>query len=73
MLIKVRVTPESKKEEIIEKSEDSYTVKVKEKAEEGKTNRRVKEMLAAYFNVHLGKIRLLKSGRKQNKIFEVIK
>lgn len=71
MLIKVKVFPEAKVDEIIKKAEDSYVVKVKEKAEGGKANLKVKEILADYFKVAAGKVRLLKGGKKPNKIFQI--
>lgn len=72
MLIKVKVFPKSKEESIIKKSEDSYVVKVKEKAERGEANARVKELLQNYFGISSNKIKLLKGGRKPNKIFEIV-
>lgn len=71
MLIKVKVTTESKKDEIVKKSEDSFLVKVKEKAEGGMANQKVKQILASYFKVTEGKIRLIKGGKRSNKIFEI--
>jgi uncharacterized protein YggU (UPF0235/DUF167 family) len=41
MLIKVKVTPNSKKDEIIKKKDDKFEVRVKEKAEKGRVNRTV--------------------------------
>lgn len=72
MLIKVKVTPEAKKDEIVKKSDNAYLVKVKEKAEGGMANQKVKKILAIYFKVAEGKIRLIKGGKKQNKIFDII-
>ena len=72
MLIKVKVFPQSKEDSIIKKSEDSYVVGVREKAERGEANKRVKEILAEYFQVSPGKVRLIKGGKKPNKIFEII-
>ena len=72
MLIKVKVTPEAKKDEIVKKSEDSYAVKVREKAKGGMANQKVKEILTIYFKVAEGKIRLIKGGKKPNKIFDII-
>lgn len=71
MLIKVKVTPESKKDEIVKKSKDSYLVKVREKAEAGQANLRVKQILSVYFKIPQFKIRLIKGGKQPNKIFEV--
>jgi len=49
MLIKVKVFPNSKKEEVIKKSEDSFEVRVKEKPEKGKANREVVRVLKFLF------------------------
>ena len=71
MLIKVKVFPQSDENSITKKSENSFVIKVKEKAERGEANQRVKEILAEYFHVSPGKIRLIKGGKKPNKIFEI--
>ena len=71
MLIKVKVFPNSKKEEVIKKSEDSFEVKVKEKPERGKANRTAVRILASYFDLPESKIRLIKGFSKRNKIFEI--
>ena len=62
----------SKKDEIIKKSEDSFLVKVREKAEGGMANQKVKQILADYFNISDNKIRLIKGGKRTNKIFEIL-
>lgn len=72
MLIKVKVLVDEKKEEIIKKSEDTYLIKVKAKAERGEANNRVREILSEYFQVPLGKVNLIKGGKKPNKIFEIL-
>ena len=72
MLIKVKVFPGEKEEAIIKKADDSFEVRVKEDAERGEANKRVKEVLALYLRVTAGKIRLVKGGRSRNKIFEII-
>ena len=71
MLIKVKVFPNSKKEEIIKKSEDSFEVKVKEKPEKGRANKEVVRVLSCYFKIPESKIKLIKGFKKRNKIFEV--
>jgi len=71
MLIKVKVFPDSKKEEIAKKSEDSFAIKVKEKPREGQANERVFEILSFYFKVPKSKIRLIKGFKERNKIFEI--
>ncbi len=72
MLIKVKVFPGEKKEELTKKSEDSFVIKVSAKAERGMANERVREILAAYFRVVEGKVKLVKGGKRPNKIFEIL-
>ncbi len=51
MLIKVKVFPCSKQEEIIKKSEDSFEIKVKERPVMGQANKRVIQILSSYFKI----------------------
>jgi len=71
MLIKVKVFPNSKKTEIVKKSEDSFEIKVKEKPIENKANFAVFESLSDYFKVPISKIRIIKGSKTRNKIFEI--
>ena len=72
MFLKVKVFPNSKKEEIIKKSEDEFEIKVKEKAERGRANKRVKEVLARYLNVSEEKLILIRGAKQKNKIFKIV-
>lgn len=69
MLIKVKVFPNAKKEKIIEKDKDSFEVYVKEKAKEGKANKRVLKLISLYFKLPEQKIRLIRGVKERNKIF----
>lgn len=71
MLIKVKVFPNSKKEEVIKKSEDNFEIKVKEKPIKGQANRAVTEAIAYYFKVPETNVRLVKGFKQRNKIFKV--
>jgi len=71
MLIKVKVFPNSKKEEIIKKSENSFEIKVKEKPERGLANKEVIRILSFYFKIPESKMRLIKGFKQKNKIFEI--
>jgi len=73
MLIKVKVFPNSKREEIIKKSEDSFEIKVKAKPIKGEANRGVVRVLGSYFKIPESKIRLIKGFKQRNKIFKIIK
>lgn len=71
MLIKVKVFPNSKKEEIVKKKEDSFDLKVKEKPIMGQANKAAIKILASYFNVSENKIRIIKGFKQRNKIFNI--
>jgi len=70
MLIKVKVFPNSKKEKIIKKSENSFEIWVKEKPIKGQANRAVTNFLSGHFNKSK-KIKLVKGFKKRNKIFSI--
>lgn len=72
MLIRVKVFPDSNKDEIIKKREDSFEIKVKEKAEQGKASEKVLNILSSYLGVEKNIFRLIKGGKSRSKIFEII-
>ena len=53
MFLKVKVFAGCKKEEIIQKSDDEFEVRVKEKAEKGRANNAVIKVLANYLSANL--------------------
>lgn len=71
MLVKVKAFPNSKKREIIKKSDDSFEVKVKEKPKNNEANLAIFEVLEEYFNVGRSQIRLIKGAKEKNKIFDI--
>ncbi|MEK7195795.1 MAG: DUF167 family protein [Patescibacteria group bacterium] len=71
MHIKVKTHPNSKKERIVIKSEDSFDVHVKEKPERGLATKAVLKALAHHFKITRGVIKLIKGARSRNKIFEI--
>lgn len=72
MLIKVKVFPNSKKDEIIKRSEDSFEIHVKEKAELGRANRAVIWLLSLYFNLPGNRFRIIRGGHMKNKIVKIL-
>ncbi len=72
MLIKVKVLAEDKEETVIKKSADSFIVKVREKRERGEANRKVNLLLARYFGVVSGRVKLIRGGKQPGKIFEIV-
>lgn len=71
MLIKVKVVPEADEAKVIKRAEDEFKVKVKEKPERGEANKAVNRVLTNYFDLNEGDIRLVKGGKRRNKIFKV--
>ncbi|MDD5589751.1 MAG: DUF167 domain-containing protein [Candidatus Portnoybacteria bacterium] len=71
MLIKVKVRPSSKKEQIIQNSSDSFEISVREAPIDGQATQRVRKILADFFGIVTNKVRLKKGGKKRNKIFEI--
>jgi len=69
MLIKVKVYTNSKKEEVIQKAEDSFEVRVRAKPIQGQANRAVAEALALFLKIPENKIRLIRGSKTRNKIF----
>lgn len=71
MLIKVKVFPDSKKTAVTEKADNSFEVRVKEKAERGLANRAAIAALAHFLKIPSSKIRLVRGVRQRNKIAEI--
>jgi hypothetical protein len=71
MLIKVKVFPGSKEEQIIEKSKDSFEIRVKEKPQMGLANKAVISLVSYYFEISIKNVRIIKGFRERNKILEV--
>jgi uncharacterized protein YggU (UPF0235/DUF167 family) len=72
MLIKIKVFPGSKKESVEKKSEDSFAVYLREKAEKGMANKKLRGIIAAYFNVNEERIKIVQGGRSRNKIIDIL-
>ena len=71
MLVKVRVTPNAKEARVTKTGEDSFEVRVDEKAVDGRANKRLLEILAEHFNVSKSKIFLVKGAKSRDKIVEI--
>ena len=71
MRIQVKVKPNSKTEELVSEG-NSFIVKVKEPAKEGKANQAVVELLAEHFKVPKSQVTILRGLRSRNKTIEVV-
>ena len=71
MKIRVKVIPNSKTEEVV-KEGDRFLVRVKEPAKEGKANRAVIKLLAAYFKAPQRQVVISSGFGSRNKVIEVL-
>lgn len=68
MYFKIKVETENKKESIEKIKEDSFKIKVREKAENNQANIRVLELLSIYLKVSKSKLKIIKGHKNKNKI-----
>ena len=71
MLIKLRVHPGSKREEVKRKAADAYEIWTKAPAERGLANAAVMKLIGAELGVEPKRIRLIKGGTSPSKIVEI--
>ncbi len=71
MLIAVKAFPNSKKQEIIKKSEQDFEIKVREKPIAGAANKAIAFVLAAYFGVPFSNVKLIKGFKQRTKTFNI--
>lgn len=71
MKISVTVTPNSKKEEVVQISEREFRVKVSAPPKEGRANERLYELLADYFHVPKSLIFIVSGHASRKKVVEI--
>lgn len=71
MYIKVKVTPNAKKEKFEKKSDELFEISVKEKAKQNMANERTKEIIAKHFGIIKGKVRIINGHRSPSKLFSI--
>lgn len=71
MLIKIKVTPNAKKEEI-KKDGDLYKVYLVSPPQKGRANKELIKFLAKYFKVKKSKIQIKKGEKSRNKLVEIL-
>lgn len=73
MYIRVKVTPNAKKESFAPErgKKDCFLASVREKAERNMANTRVRELVAAYFGVAMGKTRIVSGHTSPSKILSI--
>jgi len=71
MIIKVKVTPNAKKASVSKSDDENYEVRVDEKAEGGRANARLIEMLSDYFRVRKSNVLIIKGARSREKVVQI--
>ena len=71
MYIKVKISPGSKKETIIETADKYFTISVKEPARQNLANKRIIEIIAEYYNVSTRDVRIISGHRSPSKILSI--
>ena len=72
MIIKVKVKPNAKKNEVKQIDKDYYEIRVTVVPEKGKANKKVIELLSKTLKVPKSKIVLKRGETSREKIFEII-
>jgi len=71
MLIKIKVTPNAKREEI-KKDGDLYKIYLVSPPRKGKANKELIKFLAKYFKVKKSEIQIKKGEKSRNKLVEIL-
>lgn len=72
MILYVKVKPGSSKERIERISDNEFRVELKERAQDGKANRRLINLLAKEFGVSVKDVRI-KNPKSRKKIVEILR
>ena len=65
------MTPNAKQASVAHVGDSSYEVRVDERAEQGKANRRLIEILSDHFKVSKSKIKIIRGANSRDKLVEV--
>ncbi len=71
MLIHVKVIPNSKKPEVEKISDNHFKIRVDAKAEDGRANRGLIEIISEYFKVSKSSVTISKGLKSKNKIIKI--
>ena len=71
MYIKVKVEAGVKKEKIEKKSENKFSISVKEPAERNLANTRIREIIASIYEINIKSVRIISGHQNPSKILSV--
>ncbi|HQT91422.1 MAG TPA: DUF167 domain-containing protein [Candidatus Kryptobacter bacterium] len=70
MYLKVKAHPNSKKDTVVKRAEDSFEVFVRAKPVEGKANDAVLDLLSEFLKIPRSRLRLVRGAMAHNKLVE---
>lgn len=68
----VKAKPDGYEDKVEKIDEAHFVVETREPPIAGRANSAIRRLLAQYFKVEIGKIRMIKGFKERNKIFEII-
>jgi uncharacterized protein YggU (UPF0235/DUF167 family) len=71
MYVRVRVSANAKKESLEVINNEHLVISVKEKAQQNMANKKVTTLIAGYFGVPLGTVRLIHGHHSPSKLFSI--
>ena len=71
MKIRVRVTPNSRTDEVSREG-NTFVVRVKESPRDGRANQATVKLLAKHFNVSASQVTIRSGLRSRDKVFEIL-
>lgn len=71
MYIKVKVIANAKKETLEKENETTLAIKVKEEAKGNRANKRVVELVAEYYDVEVGQVRIINGHHHPHKLISI--
>ena len=72
MLINVRVSTNAKQVQVTKIDDDSYEVRIDERASEGRANNSLLEILSNHFGVPISRITIIRGAKSRDKLIEII-
>lgn len=71
MYLRVIVSPDSKKDTVVKSKEDTWTITVREPAEQNRANDSVRSLVAKELSVPISKVRILTGHRSRSKMLSI--
>jgi len=72
MRVRVHVFADMKKEVVKEVGEHNFEMKLKHPAERNMANQRMRELISEWYNVKVGKVKIITGHHSPHKIVEVL-